>query len=121
MTTTISRSSDATTSAPSFVMGYETTRTAQNIFTPLIDGTLVVTAIPPKLRSGTLNLFYPSESAAWTAYAYFAVATRYRIVETTGASAVGMYFYTEGDITIQLDPETLTQWTVAVGYQEVLP
>lgn len=118
MTTTLSRTSDATTSTPTLVLGYEASKTANNIFTTLIDGSVVVTAVAPGLRQGTLKLYYPSEATAWAAFAYLSVATKYRIVETA-VTAVSMYFYTDGEMSIELDDATRAQWVLSVGYREV--
>jgi hypothetical protein len=122
MTATLSRAADGTTSVPTFVMGYQSSRESQNIWTSMIDGTEVLTVLPPKLRAGTLDLYYPSESAAWTAYAYLSHASTlwYRLVETV-VTPVSMYFHRDGAMDVELDSETLTQWVLHVGYKELVP
>ena len=121
MTTTITASTGTpTTSTPTLVLGYETTRAGANITHELISGDLAVVLRPGRLRSGTLRLFYPSESAAFGAMDMHARRATFTLNDTDRAPVNMTYVVTDGGrVALTLDDETRTVWTVMVDFQEV--
>lgn len=116
---TVNDGSGATIS-PALVLGYKTSRESQNIVHDIIGGGIAVTLIQPRPRSGTLELFFLTEAAAFDALTKHSLETTYTLTDTDRPS-VNMTYVTEGTIDLELDDQGRTRWVVSAGYQEVLP
>lgn len=111
----------AGSTVPALVLGYETTRESRNQVHDLIDGGIAVVLIPPRPRSGELQLLYPDEADAWGALDFFAHATTYTLTDSS-RPGVGMAFVIadSNGVRLELDDDTRDVWVVTVPYQEVL-
>lgn len=116
--TTITRVSDSATSSPDLVLGYATTRRSRNVIHDLIGGGIAVTLVATAPRSGTLELFYIDEAAAWAALELHTLADTFTLADTDRPD-VGMTYVLSGDVGLSLDEQTRDHWVVTVDYQEV--
>lgn len=117
MTTTITRTSDSATTTPTLVLGYAATRASRNVVHDLIGGDIAITLVPPRPRSGTLELFYPDETAAWAALTLHDETTTYTVASDDRVD-IDMT-YVANNVSIALDDSTRAVWVVSVDYQEV--
>lgn len=108
------------TTVPDLVVGYETTREARTLIHDTLDGGIAVSLIPPRPRSGTLRLFYRSETAAKAAMDLHGRETSFGL-ESTERPTIDMSYVVTGSVRVALDEATLDRWTVDVGYQEIAP
>ncbi len=119
MSTTITATATSATVSPLLVLGYEATRTSRNIVHDLLDGGIGIVFTAPRLRSGTLELLFDSESAAFDALSLHEQETTFTLADDDRAAVNMTYVVGEGNLTITLDDETRFAWVVAVPYQEV--
>lgn len=117
-TATITAGNDAGSTSPVLILGYETNREGQNVIHDLIGGGIAVSLIRPRLRSGNLELFYPSEASAWTALEMHGEETTFTLSDSV-RPAIGMVYVLSGAARLTLDPETRDLWVVTIPYQEV--
>ncbi|MDT0142795.1 hypothetical protein [Microbacterium sp. PRC9] len=117
MTYTITATNGAGSTAPISVEGYTPSRQSRNIIHDLLDGSIGVSYIAPRPRSGSLRLLYTSEALAFTALNLFAAETSF-IFTSTDNPAVGMTFALDGSIDMERTAD-VNLWWVNVGYQEV--
>lgn len=103
---------------PLEVTGYAATRASRNVIHDTIDGGLAVVLVSPRPRSGTLELLYDDEAAAFAALNMHALETTFSL-SSTERGAVGMTYVLAGDLTIELEGQTRHLWLVRVAYQEV--
>lgn len=117
MTATITRTADSATTEPTLILGYATTRASRSIVHDLIDGSIAVTLIPPRPRSGTLQLFYPIESDAWECFDLHSADDTFTLTDTDRV-AIGMDYIVTGH-RISLSGKASDTWQVDIDYQEV--
>lgn len=109
----------AASTTPQLIDGYTSARAGRTIVHDTLDGDIAVSLIPPRPRSGTLQLLYASETAANECLTLHARSASFTLVSTERAT-VGMT-YVVTDERIVLDDETRNVWTVEITYQEILP
>jgi len=109
----------AVTITPDLVLGYSADRPTGATVHRLVNGGVAVTLAGTGLRSGTLSLFFKTAAAAAAAELALGVAGTFTLTEP-GLAQVGMLFALgEGNLVRELDPATLTRWTLQVPFQEV--
>lgn len=112
-----------TTITPTLVEGYDAQRGGGAIVHQIPGRSTGpdVTLRPAGLRTGTLNLFFTSETAATQAWAAVCVAGVFQVL--SDERSIGMSFVVpEGQqIGFQLDDTTRAHWRVTVPFQEVTP
>jgi len=118
MSTTITRL-DGETTTPDIVNGYRAYVPSRNIVRDALDGSIVVTLIPPRPRNGTLELVYAGEADAAAAVDLHCAPTTFALNSTTRDSIDMTYVLDEGEIEIELDVAGM--WRVRVPFQEVRP
>lgn len=116
--TTITRTGDSATSTPELVLGYATERQARTVIHDLLDGSIAVALVAPRPRTGTLELLYPSEANAWSAFELHSDADSFTIADA-GRPDINMTYVVTGH-RIELDDATRDVWIVRVDYQEVV-
>jgi hypothetical protein len=118
MTATISAVTGAGTTSPTTVLSpYEATNRSRNVIHDLIGGGIAVSIVAPNPRSGVLELLYPTEAEAEAARQLHLLETGFTLTDTETPS-IGMTYVVDGEVSIRLDEDTLTQWILAVGFQE---
>jgi hypothetical protein len=118
MTATISAVSGAGTTQPITVLSpYEVAYRSRNVIHDLIGGGIAVSIVAPNPRAGNLALLYGSEEEAQAAALLHLQETGFTLTDTETPS-VGMTYVVDGEVTVALDQDTLTQWVVTVGFQE---
>lgn len=119
-THTITASNGAGTTSPLAVAGYDASRRSRNVVHDLLDGSIGVSYIAPRPRSGDLVTVYTDRAEAFAAYALYAEETSFTYV-SEDLGELSMSFVLDG--TLNIEQETLdeeqTIWYVRVGYQEV--
>lgn len=118
MTNTITAVSTSETTTPVVVNGYETARQSRNLVYDLLAGGIYVVLVSPRPRNGVLRLVYENETDAYEAVQLHTLETQFTL-ESDERTSVNMTYVVDGQISAELDPETLTVWIVTVGYQEV--
>jgi hypothetical protein len=120
MTATITADNGAGTTTPHFVIApYATDWQARNVVHDLVGGGIAVSLVPPRPRSGSLELLYLTEADAFACAALHKASTTFTLTETS-RTHVSMTYATSGSVTVRLDGNANT-WIVTVGYQEVTP
>lgn len=115
---TISAANGAGTTSPVLIDGYNPRRESRNKIHDLLDGSIGVSFIAPRPRSGTLRLLYTTEADAAAALSLHAQETSFTL--STDLPTVGMTYVLDGSLDVDLDAEQ-GHWWVEVGYQEVTP
>lgn len=118
MSTIITAEGISAFTEPIMVTGYEATRQGRNTTTDLIGGGILVALRAPRPRSGTLELLYDDEAAAFAAVELHATETTFTLTDTA-RDGVGMT-YTAGTSRISLEDQTRAVWLVSVEFQEVI-
>lgn len=113
--------SDAGSTSPTLVLGYETTLAAQTIVHDLIGGGIGITLIRPRPRSGTLELFYLTEDDAKYSADLHTDELVYTLTTDDLDSIEMTYVVAGAGIGLRLDSVTRRRWIVTVSYQEVTP
>lgn len=105
---------------PALVLGYETESNAGNTIHTVVGSTgqPAVTLGAETMRAGTLEMYFATRALAWAARATLKTIGVFTLV-STDEPVIGMKFVRAGRMTIGLDPDTLKDWVVRVGYQEV--
>jgi hypothetical protein len=118
MSSFITANNGAGSTSPVMILGYSTTRDSRNIVRDLIGGGIAVSLIAPRLRSGSLNLFYSDEAQAWTALNLLSNESAYALTDTDRPD-IGMTFVVNGPLALDLDDQTRDLWTITLPYQEI--
>lgn len=103
--------------SPTLVLGYQTARESQNVVHDIIGGGIAVTLIRPRPRSGTLELFFTDEAAAFAALELHARETSFTLSDTD-RPRIGMTYVVDGATNMRLT-EDRKRWEVSVDFQEV--
>lgn len=118
MSHTITATNGAGSTTPLAVAGYDADRQSRNIIHDLLDGSIGVSFIAPRPRSGDLVTVYTDRAEAFAAYALYANETTFAYLSDEMAE-LGMTFVLDGALTIEQDDENTDVWYVRVGFQEV--
>lgn len=112
--------SGTTTVTPDLRVGYAASRTPRTSVHRLLNGSISTTLREAALRSGTLTLLFTSEAQANACVALHRTAARFTITDPDAPWGDMTYVLSEGgNITRDLDDQTLTVWFVSIDYQEV--
>ncbi|WP_262002229.1 hypothetical protein [Microbacterium sp. Mcb102] len=103
---------------PLAVAGYAADLQSRNEFHDLLDGSIGVSYVPPRPRSGTLVTVYDDREAAFAAVAMYRAGKTFRYASTDLAE-LGMDFALDGVLSVEQDRDDTDVWYVLVGYQEV--
>lgn len=105
---------------PLVVLGYESARETGNILhTVLGRADVDVTFKAAGLRTGTLQLLFPTLTAALSAEAMHSSVGSITLT-SSDLPGIGMKYVPAGSIALALDADTSTRWTVSVDFQEIL-
>ncbi|MGN7978105.1 hypothetical protein ACTJJ4_11055 [Microbacterium sp. 22195] len=98
-------------------------RTSPTIVQDVIGGGIAISALQSRPRSGTLRLFYLTESTAVDAFNMHAPAAIFGLydLDNPGSWREMLYMTVDGGCRITLDETTRTRWIVEVEYQELQP
>lgn len=119
MTTTISSGIHATT--PSLIKSWSSSQEARNVVHNIIGRSDPdITLKPAGKRTGTLELFYTTKTAAETARELFALPLVFVTDSTDETWLDGFRFVANGNISAVLDGDDFTSWHISVDFQEVL-
>lgn len=118
MTHTITATNGAGSTTPLAVAGYDAARESRNIVHDLLDGSIGVSFIAPRPRSGTLVTVYSDRAEAFAAYALYAQETTFTYV-SSDLTELSMTFVLDGSLSIEQDDELTDVWYVNVSFQEV--
>lgn len=120
MTTTITANNGAGSTTPTSVLSpYSSDWESRNIIHDLIGGGIAVSLVAPRPRSGTYEVLYQTEEAAYACVALHREETTFTLADTDRPS-VGMTYVLNGQTSVRLDPDTLEWFIVTIGYQEVI-
>jgi hypothetical protein len=120
MTATITARNGAGTTSPHFVtVPYETQWESRNVVHDLIGGDIAVSIVPPRPRSGALELLYLSEGEAFACAALHREPTAFVLTETD-RPLIGMTYILTDSARVTLGTD-VHAWIVTIGYQEVHP
>ncbi len=120
MTATITATATDETVNPDLILGYITYRNSRNVVHDLLDGGIGVVFTAPRPRSGTLELLFEDETAAFEALALHEQESTF-VLSSTERDVVDMtYVLGEGQLGLSLDDQTRTAWVLSVPYQEVI-
>jgi len=114
---TISAANGAGSVSPSIVEGYKARRESRNKIHDLLDGSIGVSYIAPRPRSGTLRLLFTTAATANAALTLHAQETSFTLT-STDVPSMGMRYVLDGSLDIDLNAE-LGHWWVEVGFQEL--
>lgn len=117
MTTTITKG--ATTVTPITLTGYEATQASGNILHPVLGrADMDVSFNPLGLRTGTLTFLFDTLTHALQARDLHASSGICVLADSDHAS-IGMRYVASGDVTLSLDDDSRSLWTVAIDFTEV--
>ena len=118
MTTTIATGIHTTT--PNLVKTWSSAQESRNVIHHIIGRSDPdITLKPAGLRTGTLELFYLTKTAAETARDVFAREGVFVIDSDDETWLDGFRFVVSGSITAALESADLTSWHISVDFQEV--
>ena len=103
---------------PLAVAGYAADRESRNVIHDLLDGSIGVSFVPPRPRSGTLVTVYDSRAEAFAALAMYGAGKVFRY-SNLDLPELGMDFALDGRLGVEQDEGDVDVWYVLVGYQEV--
>lgn len=120
MTTTISATNGAGNTSPLAILApYSTAWQSRNIVHDTIGGDIAVSLVPPRPRSGTLELLYAAEDDAYACSALHGVQTSFTLSEPE-VPHMAMTYVVDREVSTRLNEQT-GEWVVSVGFQEVAP
>lgn len=110
------------TITPRVVLGWEASRRARSLVHEVLGRPDPdITLRPAGVRSGTLRLLFATGAEAAAAASVFATAQTLTITDPDVAQVSMSFVVAEGDIVVQLDPETRRLWMLSAPFQEVVP
>lgn len=116
MTTTLSNGT--TTLTPTVVLGWNSEQPTRTQIHPIIGASIPdITTRPALKRSGTLEVLFASETDAESCRTMHTAAGVFELA-STDLDTIDMSYVVAGSVKLQLD-DTITQWIVTIGYQEV--
>jgi hypothetical protein len=121
MSATIAATNGSGSTTPLTVLSpFESRRESRNVVHDLTGGGIAVSLVTPRPRSGTMELLYPDEAAAYAAEALHTGDTSFTLTETDRPH-LSMTYVVSGGVAVRLDEDTLELFILAVDYQEVAP
>lgn len=113
--------SSGISTSPRLVLGYSAARTSRTILHQVLGrGDPVITSNIPKRRSGTFELLYTSrEQAVYAHQSFCAFPGDWVYLDTDNSIGNMTFVIGEGDLTIELDPETRRNYIVTIPFQEI--
>ena len=113
-------SNGSTTITPTLRLTASATVTSRNKIHELLGGGVAVTFGAAPLRTGTLELFFDTETAADAAETFHRDGFVFAITDPDNPS-LNMNYVVAGSIERTLDPETRRRWLLKIDIQEVTP
>lgn len=113
----ISAANGAGSVSPVAIEGYKARRESRNRVHDLLDGSIGVSYIAPRPRSGTLRLLFLTAATAYAALALHAQETSFTLT-STDVPSMGMRYVLDGSLDVELNAE-LGHWWVEIGFQEL--
>lgn len=113
-------SDGVTTITPTVRLNAADSYSSRNIVHELLGGGVAITFGSAPLRTGTLDLYFDSEAAASTAYAFLKDGYVFQLADTA-ASTTNLNFVIAGNISRAWDASTSTAWLISFDFQEVQP
>lgn len=118
MTHTITATNGAGTTSPLAVEKYSAERSSRNVIHDLLDGSLGVSFVTPRPRSGVLSLVYQTRAEAWAGFNLHSAPSSFQYLSSE-VPEIGMRYVIDGS-GIRVDQHDVTGlWIVTVGFQEV--
>lgn len=118
MTHTITATNGAGSTSPLAVEKYAADRSSRNVIHDLLDGSLGVSFVAPRLRSGVLSLVYETRAEAWAGFNLHTQLTSFQYLSSEVAE-IGMKYVLDGRGVTMTQHEGTGLWLVAVEFQEV--
>lgn len=116
MTTTIYQDSDSI--APELVHAYEPETDVATTFHETISGRVIATLRPALPRSGTLNLVFYTEEAAWAAEDFHRRLAFFQL-DDTDSPHINMTYGVNGRMRVTLDDDSGAAWILEVPFREI--
>lgn len=113
-------SNGVTTITPTVRLNATDQYESRNIVHPLMGGGVAITFGSEPKRTGTLDMFFNSETAVNTAYSFFKNSFVFQLTDTD-APTTNMTFVIAGAIKRAWDGTTSNGWLLSVDFQEVQP
>lgn len=113
-------SDGVTTITPTIRLNAADSYQSRNTVHELLGGGVAITFGGLPMRTGNLELFFNSESAASTAYEFLKNGYVFQL-EDPAAPTLNMNFVMSGNISRAWDGETFNSWLVSFDFQEVQP
>lgn len=113
-------SDGVTTITPTVRLNAADSYASRNIVHELLGGGVAITFGGEPKRTGSLDLFFNSETDANTAYQFLKNGYVFQLADTV-ASTTDMNFVIAGNISRAWDGSTLNSWLVSFDFQEVQP
>ncbi len=107
----------AGSTSPLAVAGYATDRASRSVIHDLLDGSIGVSYIAPRPRSGTLTTVYDDRASAWAAYRMYGLSDTFTYL-SADLPEIGMTFVLDGRLSIEQDEEKTDIWYVHIDFQE---
>lgn len=122
MTTTITRDSDGASTTPTLVVfPIESADASRNLIHRTLDGGIAMSIYPLDPAAGELMLLYFDEDSARAARALHRPADTFTFTDSIHPSRDMTYAVSPQGTRLMFDEATGKRWTLAVGYQEIVP
>jgi hypothetical protein len=105
------------TITPVLVLGYEVSTDTTTVVHNLVDGTIAVTDGPDRPRTGTLEMLFDDETDALEAHDAHMAGGVFTLTDPD--RDISMTYVRSGPMVYMLEPETLDNWVLRVGFQEL--
>ena len=96
----------------------QASRRSRNVIHDLLDGSIGVSYVAPRPRSGDMVSVYTDRAEAFAAFDLYAEETSFTYTNAA-LPELGMSFVLDGSLDIDQDDELPSVWYVRVGFQEV--
>lgn len=113
-------SDGSTTITPTLRLNASDSYASRNIVHELLGGGVAITFGGEPKRTGTLDLYFNSETSANTAYAFLKNGYVFQLADTD-APTLNMNFVIAGNISREWNTDTLNSWLISFDFQEVQP
>lgn len=113
---------DGTTDSvhPIQIGGWSPSADSANIVHDLIDGTIAITLVGDRLRSGDLELYFDTDATAEEARALLGRPTSFTLTDDD-RPVVNIAFVRQGRLGTMIHDRADDVWAFSVGFQEVIP
>jgi hypothetical protein len=103
---------------PDLVLGYQASRELTTIVHRLLSGDVRFGYRTPAPRAGSMRMFFASRSAAFDAMARLDDPHAWALADAEHPHTNMVFAVAGGQVTIELDPESMAAWVLTVPYQE---